>query len=172
MHRPRRDQINQAYSQPYFEAASKMSASQDTTYPSGAANTGDMNDDIPMKGLKTRASESNDFEGQPGTTYNSIYKNTTYSSPEEPRNVRLWHLVRQFEDQNQIVYRTLKEIRMKNNLVPSTFSKGPLGYTSLASAKKQGGRYEENAERLKNIKPLVKEYGNPRNSRLESNGRA
>lgn len=26
------------------------------------------------------------------------------SSPQEPRNVRLWHLVRQFEDQNQIFY--------------------------------------------------------------------
>ncbi|KAF3399297.1 hypothetical protein DPV78_006882 [Talaromyces pinophilus] len=50
-----------------------MSTSQDTTYPFEAANTGDMNVDIPMKGLKTRASESNDFEGQPGTTYNSIY---------------------------------------------------------------------------------------------------
>ncbi|KAF3399294.1 hypothetical protein DPV78_006881 [Talaromyces pinophilus] len=47
---------------------------------------------------------------------------------------------------------------MKNNLVPSTLSKGPLGYTSLASAKKQGSRYEENAERLKKIKPSVKEY--------------
>ena len=48
---------------------------------------------------------------------------------------------------------------MNNNLIPSTLYRVPLGYTSLASAKKPGSRYEENAERRKNIKPLMKEYG-------------
>lgn len=48
---------------------------------------------------------------------------------------------------------------MNNNLVPSTLYVGPLVYTSLASAKKPGSRYEENAEKLKDAKPLMKEYG-------------
>lgn len=202
-----------------------MSVSQDTTYPSGAANTGDMNDAIPMRGLNPPAPRAEIFRGQPVTSSQELDTEDTRSSSSDPRNVRLWRLVEQFELENQIVYpdpedkavvanlATLQRIilcdlrdqliqeigAIKNNMFASQpFGPGWRSQTTSTGAKKPDSSGEENAKRLKNIKPLMKEYGrhdpkialfcrhsiaymqlskiahlsSPGDSRLGSNGRA